>query len=305
MRLLITGASGLLGLNLALQARNAHTVVGVDRCKLGGVPFEVLCADLLEPGAPEKVLEAAQPDGLVHCAALAELEPCEADPGLAARLNAVLPGELAAACKARGVKMAHISTDAVFDGTGPEAYTEADAPHPLSVYARTKLDGEKAVLAADPAALVVRVNFFGWSPSGRRSLAEFFFNNLSAGKRVQGFTDVTFCPAFVGDLADVLLLMLSRDLSGLYHAVGAECLTKYAFGVALARRFGLDDALITPASVEGSGLTAARAHNLHLSVHKLSTALGQSLPAFSTGLERFYTQYQQGFPQKSRSDPQA
>jgi dTDP-4-dehydrorhamnose reductase len=305
MRILITGTSGLLGLNLALQARNAHTVIGVDRCRLSGVPFELLCADLLEPGAPERILEAARPDWLIHCAALAELEPCEADPGLAARLNAVLPGELAAACRRGGVKMAHISTDAVFDGTKGVAYTEADAPHPLSVYARTKLDGEAAVLAADPAALVARVNFFGWSPSGRRSLAEFFFNNLSAGKGADGFTDVSFCPAFVGDLAELLLAMLSRKLSGLYHAVGAECLTKYEFGMALARRFGLDETLISPASVERSGLIAQRSHNLHLSVHKLSTVLGQALPRFSTGLEQFYTQYQQGYPQKIRSYPQA
>jgi len=304
MRILITGASGLLGLNLALQARNTHTVIGADRCRLGGVPFEVLCADLLEPEAPEKVLDAAHPDGLIHCAALAELEPCEANPGMAARLNADLPGRLAAACKRQGVRMVHISTDAVFDGAKDGTYTEADEPHPLSVYARTKLEGEQAVLAADTAALVARVNFFGWSPSGKRSLAEFFFNNLSARKGVKGFTDVIFCPAFVGDLADTLLAMLSGGLSGLYHAVGSEPLSKYDFGVALARRFGLDEGLIAPTSVEGSGLIARRAHNLRLSVHKLSTALGQALPGFSTGLERFYAQYQQGYPQKIRSYPQ-
>jgi dTDP-4-dehydrorhamnose reductase len=304
MRILITGTSGLLGLNLALEARNRHQVIGVDRCKLGGVPFEMLCADLLEPGAAQKILDSARPDWLVHCAALAELEPCEADPDLARRLNAVLPGDLAAACRARGVKMVHVSTDAVFDGTKADAYTEADAPHPLSVYARTKLDGEYAVLAADPAALVARVNFFGWSPSGRRSLAEFFFNNLSAGKGVNGFTDVTFCPAFVGDLAGLLLAMLGKGLHGLYHTVGAECLSKYEFGLAIARRFGLDEKLIAPQSVDRSGLTARRAHNLYLSVHKLSTALGTPLPGFSTGLDRFYTQYQQGYPQKIRSYPQ-
>ncbi len=303
-KILITGTSGLLGLNLALEARNGHQVTGVDRCSLAGVPFEVLCADLLEPGAPDRLLETARPDALIHCAALAQLEPCEADPGLAARLNAGLPGELAAVCRRHAVRMIHISTDAVFDGTQSGAYAETDLPNPLSVYARTKLDGEKAVLAENPAAIVARVNFYGWSASGTRSLVEFFVNNLSAGKRVNGFTDVTFCPAFVGDLAGVLLAMLEQDLHGLYHAVGPECMSKYAFGVAVARRFGLDEKLISPDSVEGSGLVARRAHNLCLSIHKLSTALGRPLPAFSTGLDRFYAQYQQGFPQKIRSYPQ-
>ncbi len=300
-RLLVTGASGLLGLNLALAAGEEHLVVGADRCTLSGAPFEQICLDLLEPGAAERLLEAARPDWLIHCAALADLEACEANPLLARRLNAHLPGELAAACRERGVKMIHISTDAVFDGTKAGRYTEEDAPAPLSLYARTKLEGEEAVLAANPEAIVARVNFYGFSPSGRRSLAEFFLNNLLAGAPVRGFTDVTFNPTFVGDLADLLLAMLAADLRGLYHTVGADVCSKYDFGCAIARRFGLDEGLIAPASVEGSGLTARRAHNLGLDAHKLSTALGRPLPSFSTGLERFYAQYQQGFPQKIRS----
>ena len=301
MRLLITGASGLLGLNLALEARNNHSVIGVDRQKLAGVPFELINADLLESGAIDSVLDTARPDWLIHCAALANLEACEADPGLARRLNADLPGALSAACKTRGVKMVHISTDAVFDGTKEGVYTEDDLPNPPGVYSATKLEGEQNVLSANSQALVARVNFFGWSLSGKRSISEFFFNNLSAGKPCNGFRDIWFCPLFVGDLADTLLRMLEKDLAGLYHAVGPEALTKYDFGVRLARRFGFDETLVHPVSVEESGLTAKRSHNLRLSVHKLSTALGTSLPTLSTGLDRFYTQFQQGYPQKIRS----
>jgi dTDP-4-dehydrorhamnose reductase len=301
MRILITGASGLLGLNLAIQARHTHTIIGVDRCKLRDVPFEILCVDLLDAGAPERFLDIARPDWLIHCAAMADLETCEADPELARRLNAKLPGELASACKQRGVKMVYISTDAVFDGSKLGAYTEIDTPNPLNVYARTKLEGESAVLEADPETLVARVNFFGWSISGRRSLAEFFFNNLLSGRRVDGFTDVTFCPAFVGDLADLLLLMLANELHGLYNVVGGECLSKYAFGVALAQRFGLDETLITPALIERSSLTTKRSHNLCLSNDKLSVALEQPMPLLVTGLERFYAQYQQGYPMKIRN----
>ena len=77
--------------------------------------------------------------------------------------------------------------------------------------------------------------------------------------------------------------------------------SKYDFGVAIARKFGFDERLIEPVSVEESGLIARRSHNLRLSIHKLSTALGEPIPGFSTGLDRFYTQYQQGYPQKMRS----
>jgi len=300
-RLLITGASGLLGLNLALSAWEQHTVIGVDRCKLSGVPFELVCADLLEPGEVDHILDASRPDWLIHCAALADLEACEADPSLARRLNADLPGDLAAGCLNRGIRLVHLSTDSVFDGKKDGVYTESDLPNPPGVYSATKLQGEQNVLSADPDAIIARVNFFGWSLSGTRSLSEYFFNNLSEGRQCNGFTDIWFCPMFVGDLAETLVRMLEKSLSGLYHVVGSEALTKYDFGVRLARQFGYDERQVLPISVEESGLKARRSHNLRLSVHKLSTCLGEALPAFSTGLEKFYTQYTQGYPQKMRS----
>jgi len=302
MRILVTGAGGLLGLNLAFEALEmGHAVSGVDRFELSRAPFKLLKADLLEADAVKMVLDASRPEWLIHCAALADLEACEADPVLARRLNADLAALLATACRQRSVRMLHISTDSVFDGTGTGYYTESDLPNPLGVYAGTKLQGEQAVLEADPDAVVVRVNFYGFSLSGRRSLAEFFLTNLLARNHVNGFTDVAFCPTFVGDLAGVLFKMLEKGMHGLYHAVGAECMSKYDFGVALARRFNLDEHLISPCSVESSGLTARRAHNLRLSIQKLTTHLGESIPSFSTGLDQFYTQYQQGYPQKIRS----
>lgn len=301
MKLLITGASGLLGLNLALEAMSAHEVIGVDRGKLVRAPFRVVKTDLLAPDAVETLLDATRPEWVVHCAALADLEACEDDPGLARRLNADIPAQLASACAARGIRLVHISTDAVFDGTKDGFYTEEDTPNPLGIYAQTKLAGERAVLDAYPGAVVARVNFYGWSLGGRRSLAEFFFNNLTHNKSMSGFTDVVFCPMFVRHLAGVLLSMLEKRLSGLYHAVGAQAMSKYQFGVEIARKFSLPESEISPKSILSSGLTARRSHNLWLSTDKLSTDLGESLPEFSTGLDEFFTQYRQGYPQKIRS----
>jgi len=298
MRLLITGVSGLLGLNAALRAQPRHTVIGVDRLTLANTPFDFIRADLLEENAVERILDETKPDALLHCAALANIDSCEKDPETARRLNAILPGSIAASCKQRGIRLIHISTDAVFDGKKAAPYLETDSPRPLSVYAQTKLAGEKAVLEANQAAVVARVNFYGWSLSGKRSLAEFFVSNLREGNHVNGFTDVRFCPAFVGDLADILLKIFEKNLHGLYHAFGGEAMSKYEFGVRIARQFGFDESLVLPRSVEESGLTARRSHNLHLSIHKLVTDLGISFPSFSAGLTAFHTQYQQGYPQK-------
>ena len=301
MKLLITGASGLLGINLAMEALREHEVIGVHRGKLKSAPFQVLNVDILKRTELHSILDKTQPDWLINCAALANLEECEKDPFQARRLNTELPGELALACEKRDIRFVHISTDAVFDGTKVGMYTEEDEPSPPGIYSQTKLDGERAVRQANPQAIIARVNFYGWSLGERRSLGEFFVTNLNEGKNVNGFTDVVFCPMLVNNTARLLLEMLQKDLSGLYNVVGAQPISKYRFGVEIARTFGLREDLISPRSVESSGLTAKRSHNLWLSIHKLSTDLGHEIPSFSTGLAEFYTQFQQGYPQKIRS----
>jgi dTDP-4-dehydrorhamnose reductase len=301
MKLLITGASGLLGINLAMEAMRDHEVIGVDRGKLKSAPFPVIKANFYDRHVFIAALDQFHPDWVINCAALTNLEECEKHPGQAKILNTTLARDLAEDCAERNIKLIHLSTDAVFDGTKQGAYTEEDEPNPYSIYAQTKLDGERAVQDAYPQAVIARVNFFGWSLSGRRSLAEFFFNNLSEGRNVNGFTDIIFCPLWVTDLSRILISMLEKNLSGLYHVVGSQPIDKYHFGLEVARRFGLKENLVLPLSVEDSDLTARRSHNLWLSVHKLSTDLGCEIPSFSTGLDGFYTQFQQGYPQKIRS----
>lgn len=301
MKLLLTGVSGLLGINFAQEMMNEHQVIGVDRGKLVNAPFKVLKYDLLEKDSVESILDAAQADWVVNCAALADLDVCEEEPDLAKQLNTDLPRRFARACKIRNISFAHISTDAVFDGQKDGYYSEEDPPSPVGVYSKTKLDGEWAALTENPKAIVARVNFYGWSLNGRRSLAEFFFNNLSNNKSMSGFTDVIFCPMLVNDTARTLVEMLKRELKGLYHLVGPQAMSKYQFGVELARRFHMRESDITPKSVNFSGLIAKRSNNLWLSTRKLSTDLGEDLPDFSTGLEEFYAQHEQGYPQKIRS----
>jgi dTDP-4-dehydrorhamnose reductase len=301
MRILITGASGLLGLNLALELANRHTVYGVtNRYALHTKRFITIQTDLRTPGAVESVLEITRPDWVIHCAALADLDACEADPELASQLNTELPRNLASHVARGGARLVHISTDAVFDGVRGD-YNEVDAPNPLSVYARTKWEAERTVAEADPQAIIARVNLFGWSLTGKRSLAEFFFYNLTAKKQVMGFTDVYFCPLLVNDLAEILTSMLEKKLQGLYHVVSRAPASKYEFGVMLARRFGLDASLIAPSSVNDAGLKAARSPLLTLRTDKLTQALGAPPPPIVDGIERFYRLYQENYPEELKS----
>ncbi len=296
MRILITGASGLLGLNLALETTRRHTVFGtVNRHSLRTDAFTVIQTDLLAPGAVEHLLERTQPDWVIHCAALANLDACEADPLLAKQLNTELPRTLASYVARGGARMIHVSTDSVFDGR-IGGYTEEDVPNPVGVYSHTKLEGERAVSEAYPGAIIARVNLFGWSLHGDRSLAEFFFEHLSHGMPVMGFTDVFFCPLLANHMASIFIDMLEKQLSGIFHVVSSECLSKYDFGVHVARRFNLDSSLIIPSSITQAGLKAVRAPNLSLRVDKIVRALGYPLPGLQAGLDRLYELHLQGYP---------
>ncbi len=294
--ILVTGVSGLLGLNFALHTYRKHKITGTVHSDLReDVPFEVIGAEFAQPGAATLLLDQVKPDLVLNCAALANIDLCEQQPDLAQRLNVDLPAELARETIARGIRLMHISTDAVFDGQRG-GYREEDAANPLSVYARTKLEAEEAVLQANPEALVARVNFYGWSLTGRRSLAEFFFNNLTAGNPVNGFTDVIFCPLEVTLLSEILLELAEKDHSGLYHVVSSECLSKYDFGCRIARAFSLDADLIRPVSVHDGNLAAARSPNLQLRTDKLAAALGRPVPGQDEGLRRFVEQFKRGYP---------
>ncbi|MBX3005383.1 MAG: SDR family oxidoreductase [Anaerolineales bacterium] len=297
-RLLVTGASGLLGSNLALLAAAHYTVVGVsNQHPLAQAPFATLQADLLAAGAVARVLDEAQPDWVVHCAALADIDACERQPALAHKLNTELPGELARETARRNLRFVHISTDAVFDGS-QAPYKETDAPNPLSVYAKTKRMAELAVKAAHPQWLILRPNLFGWSPNGAHSLAEFFYNKLAAGEAVNGFTDRLFTPLHVGFLSEIILELLSANAHGIYNAGSRDSLSKYDFGVMIARQFGFDEALVRPLHAEAS---APRSADLRLNVSRLSQALGRRLPSVAEGVARLHAELDNGHRQTVRA----
>jgi dTDP-4-dehydrorhamnose reductase len=301
MRILITGASGLLGLNLALESAKQHEIFGqVNANAINTDAFNVLKINLLEPGAVEQMMDTSQPDWVIHCAALANVDDCEKQPELARELNTEVPRKLAEQCRNGGARLLHVSTDAVFDGK-EGGYVEGDKPNPLSTYAKTKLQSEYAVAETNPGAIITRVNLFGWSLRGDRSLAEFFYYNLLKEKNVMGFTDVYFCPLLVNDIAYVFLQMLEKGFMGLYHVLSRDTMSKYDFGRMIAHRFGLEEDLITPVSVRDSGLQATRSPNLTLKVDKLTQDLGEPLPSIAEGIERFHLLYQQGYPQSVQS----
>jgi dTDP-4-dehydrorhamnose reductase len=296
----VTGATGLLGRVVVLDNRDRHEVVALTHAQPLDVPdVRSVQVDLTDGAALSEAWDTVQPDLVLHTAALATIEACERDPELARRINVDATAALARLAASTGARMVHVSTDAVFDGTaGP--YRESDQPAPISVYARTKLAAEDAVLGSCPDALVARVNFFGWSRSGTRSLAEFFFNALSQGTAVRGFTDVEFTSLYSRDTAARLVTAAEEGLSGLFHVGSSDRLSKFEFGRALARAFGFDETLVQPGSVAGLGAGALRSNRLSMDSSAFADATGRPMPTVAEGLERMRQDRDSGYAARIR-----
>lgn len=302
-RILVTGASGLLGLNFCYFYHKKYQVYGIaNHTCLIGVPFNMTQCDLMTGDLPGLV-KSIKPDVILHCAAIANIDQCEHFPEEAKAMNSICPGLLAREAAKQHIKFVHISTDAVFDGEdcGETGYREEDRTNPISAYAETKRDGEINVLDENPEALIARVNFYGWSTGGKRSLAEFFWNNLSAGNQVNGFKDVYFCTLYVHHLADILDEMIRKDAKGIFHVFSADHQSKYDFGVSIAEKFGFDPGLVKPVSWKDGGLTARRSPNLIMNTRKLRDFLGHDIPVQRESLDYFYNDTKNGLRDTIRS----
>jgi len=293
---LITGATGLLGSNAAITLGETDTVVGTSRRVPKQSPVPFLQADLESVQSRGSLVERSAATAVFHAAALSSIDACESDPGLARELNIAAAADLAAQARDAGAAFVYISTDAVFDGS-QGGYSESSPTSPVSEYGRTKLLGEQAVLEAYPDALVARVNFYGWSPTAKRSIAEFFYNSLRKGRSVNGFTDIVVNTLQVSYLVDAIAKLVDKGAHGITHVASSEPISKFEFGRQMATQFGFDPALVAEA-VSTDHLKHSRGSNLSLQTTRAETLLGEPLASQKAGLERLYGELRVGRPQR-------
>jgi dTDP-4-dehydrorhamnose reductase len=300
-KVLVTGASGLLGANLVYEARHHYDVIALSHThplQLQGV--ETVMIDLSVPENVARIIDQYKPDWVIHCAAYTNVDQCEENQESAFLLNCDMSRWIAQATQASGGCLIYISTDAVFKGFR-SGYREGDVPEPINVYAQSKLAGEQVAREENPNAMIIRTNFYGWNAVEKKSLAEWFLARLKGGKVCRGFTDVFVKILLVNDLVDLLLQMLEKRCEGLYHVLGKDCVSKYDFGVQLARVFKLDESLIHPVEVDQVGLSAPRPKNLCLDTSKIRDSLNIEMPSLEDGLNRFHELDQKDYPKSLKS----
>ena len=284
MKVLVLGSSGFLGsyLGFALP-KMGHEVSGSSRNPVAYFP-----ANQVKEGLDDytEIIRSGDYQLVINCVAVASHEACESDPEMAETVNGKFPGLWASVAAEAGARFVHISTDAVFDGSRAELYTESDETAPESVYGRTKAEGEQAVLAANPEALVLRVNFFGWSRSKKSGILDFFVNAFTHHTPITGFEDYVVSSLYVGDLAEAMMELVQRGASGVFHAVSSTPLSKYDFGLTVASTAELSAGSMVAGSLADAPGLAPRGHNLSLSTTKVEEAVGRAMPTSEAGIQR-------------------
>lgn len=226
----IVGAGGMLGQDLSEVLAEAYP--------------QTVCAtrneiDITDYWAVRWELERLRATVVLNCAAYTDVDGCETQGDLARRVNAEGAGNLARACRETGARLLHVSTDFVFDGTADRPYREDDPVAPLSAYGRSKLEGEKAIAAATPDHLIVRVSWL-YGPHGRNFVST-ILDAARAGKPLRVVTDQLGTPTYTRDLAEALRRLVTLDCRGLLHFAQTGVCSRYDYAVEALRLAGMGD----------------------------------------------------------------
>lgn len=246
MRLLVTGAEGMLGTDVSLAARReGHDVVGLARDGL----------DVTDRAAAIATIGELAPDAIVNCAAWTDVDRAEAEEDAALAVNGAGAGNVAAGAAAAGARLVHVSTDYVFDGSKRTPYVESDPVGPLGAYGRTKLAGEIAIAREPAASLIVRASWL-FGVGGPNFVATML--RLGAERdEVTVVTDQLGCPTFTGHLGPALVALAAGTQTGLAHVAATGACSWHAFAVEIFRQAGMSTTVLE-GTTEALGRPAPR-----------------------------------------------
>jgi dTDP-4-dehydrorhamnose reductase len=272
MKLLITGAAGMLGKDAVRAAVAAgHQVSALARAEL----------DVTDPDAMHAAIQDAKPDVVLNCAAWTDVDGAEAHFDQSLAVNGAGAGHVARAAAARGAWTVHVSSDYVFSGAKRDPYVESDRTEPLSAYGRSKLAGEVAVAEAAPGRhTIVRSSWlFG---TGGPCFPATILRLAAERDELTVVADQIGCPTFTRDLADALVRLSAHPLSGVIHVAGGGACSWFEFASAIVERSGLACAVV-PGRTEDLARPAPRPAYSVLG----SERMAPRLPHWRDGLWQF------------------
>lgn len=297
MKAFITGLAGMLGCNIAYKLTNDYVLSGVDLVKVNMANVDSYDFDALDYKKLSDCLKEVNPDVIIHTAAAVNVDRCEIEPDYAEKLNVKMTDNVCRAAKKVGAKVIYISTDAVFDGKDENLYCESDNVYPINIYGRTKLKGED-IVKKNNKNLILRTNIYGFNIQDKNSFGEWIYTSLVAGKELNMFTDIDFSPILVNDLAEIIDLSIKKNISGLYHACGTGCISKYDFGCELKDIFNITTGKINKSCSDSFLFKAKRAKHMGMNNEKISKAIGYKIKTPVESIKEFYRLYKSGYKEE-------
>jgi len=294
MRILLFGKNGQVGWELQRSLAPLGELVALDAGSLE------MCGDFTDPDGLIQTIRTVEPDVIVNAAAHTAVDKAESEPELVRAINALAPAVLAQEARRSNTWLIHYSTDYVFDGSGDRPWQETDATAPLSVYGKTKLEGEQLIRQAACRHLIFRTS---WVYSARGgNFAKTMLRLAQERDSLTVINDQVGAPTGADLLADITAHAIRAarqrpELSGLYHAVAAGETSWYGYASFVldhARRAGIPlkvapDA-IRPVPSSAFPTPAKRPFNSRLDTAKLQHTFDLSLPMWQTGVARMLTE---------------
>lgn len=242
-KILVTGASGLLGSKVVKLAEHSFEVIPTHNTR--SFFKDSVKMDITNSAQVFQVVVKTKPDAVMHVAAETRVDQCEKNREDAWTVNAEGTKNVAVACGKINAELIYVSTDYVFDGE-KGLYVETDEPNPVNYYGWTKLKGEEFVRENCQDYVIARTSvLYGWH-SWKTNFALWVIKSLRRGEPITVVDDHYNSPTFADNLAEVLLEIVKTDLSGIFHTAGSERINRYEFAVKIAQNFDLDANMIRP-----------------------------------------------------------
>lgn len=287
MKILVTGAGGLLGSKLTqlLAGEKDVTLFATARNPLTIANATFLKLDISDPGNIDDVFSSVKPDVVINTAAMTQVDDCELNKETCWKQNVDALEYLSSACDDFRCRLIHLSTDFIFDGShGP--LNEEEKPAPVNYYGKSKLAGEEVVMRMrSPWTIIRTVLVYGYTPGLNRSnIVLWVKKSLEEGKNIKVVTDQFRTPTLAEDLALGCWLSAKKNATGIYHISGGEMMTPYDIAIRTAEFFGLDKSLITPTDSTQFKQPARRPLKTGFVIDKARTDLDYQPRSFEEGL---------------------
>jgi len=296
-KMLVIGGSSLLGYKLLSHKDKFEVYASYNKNLINLQNVETLKIDITDEKNCEKILDI-KPDIIINTAAMTNVDYCEKFEKNAFDVNVTGTKNIAKIAEKLGSKLIHISTDAVFSGS-KKFYVEEDKPNPISIYGKTKLESEKIISNINDSVILRPSVLFGWIPfeyiktkdESRKTMnfGLWVIDQLYKNNKISIVNDQINTPTLADNLAENIIEIIKKDLTGIFHLSGLSCISRLDFSKKIAKTFGYSDNLISSISSEKLKQIAPRTLESCLKCDKI-VEKGVNLLRIDQSIEKMYNQ---------------